>query len=283
MMIPTSGLGSTPLADPFTSPSTSSTSSADHRARVLRSSASSSSEPAMPSSSWMVSRCAVPFRRQTTARRLTATFGSRAARSWSSGRNALTSPGWLRERPSSAMSAEPRAAGLSSSSPLRRSWSFCRNRNCAMRGRPGRGCGVSRHARLLRSPHPTAKRSLRERTLVAGLRECVRLGSRIGERQQPVEVTRWRAYVPRGRPEEPAGSLLLQDVRRPAGDPRAGEHRRREGRRNLRDIQDECRVVLDVRLQRPLGMPPLELRQRGFLELARRSRSAVSRAHEQCA
>ena len=74
----------------------------------------------------------VPFFRQMTARRRTALFGSRAASSCSSGRNALMSPGCVRESPSSAISDEPRAAGLSSSSPRRSSSSFWRNRNCAI-------------------------------------------------------------------------------------------------------------------------------------------------------
>ncbi len=88
---------------------------------------------------------------------------------------------------------------------------------------------------------------------------------------------RW-TDVPRRRPEQPPGSLLLEDVRRPAGDARAREHRRRERRRDLGDVEHERRVVLDVRLQRPLGMAPLELRQRSLLELLGDSRSAVSRA-----
>ena len=49
--------------------------------------------------------------------------------SCSSGRRSLTSPGWSRESRSSESSAEPRTAGLSSSSPRRSSSFFVRNRN----------------------------------------------------------------------------------------------------------------------------------------------------------
>src|SRR4249919_1203340 len=99
---------------------------------VLRKSASVSSESAIPSRSWMVSRLAVPFFRQMTASRRTAALGSRAASSCNRGRNALTSPGWSRDSASSAIRAEPRAAGLSSSSPRRSSSRFWRKRNWAI-------------------------------------------------------------------------------------------------------------------------------------------------------
>ena len=75
------------------------------------------------------------------------------------------------------------------------------------------------------------------------------------------------ADVARGRPEEPPGPLLLEDVRRPAGDARAGEHRRRERRRNLGDVEHDRRVVLDVRREHALGMALLERLQRDLLEL----------------
>ena len=75
---------------------------------------------------------AEPFFRQTIASRRTARFGSFVASSCSIARMLFTSPGWSRERPSSAISAEPRAAGLSSWSPRRTSSSFWRNRNCAI-------------------------------------------------------------------------------------------------------------------------------------------------------
>src|SRR5881397_1654008 len=43
--------------------------------------------------------------------------------------------------------------------------------------------------------------------------------------------------IARGRAEQAAGLLLLEDVRRPAGNPRTREHRRREPRRELCDIK----------------------------------------------
>ena len=184
----------------------------------------------------------------------TATFGSRAARSWRSGRNEFTSPGCVRERPSSAMSAEPRAAGLSSSSPRRRSSSFCRKRNCAIaRYACARDAVVRSRAPPPRSPRPTASGAARARARRRPARgRPPRQPPRRASRR--LKRARRRADVPRRRPEQPAGSLLLEDVRRPAGHARAGEHRRRQRRRDLRDVEDERRVVLDVRLERPLGM-----------------------------
>ena len=60
---------------------------------VFRTSASVSSSAAMPSRITIVSRAGEPFLKHTIASRRTATFGSRAASSWSSGRNELMSPG----------------------------------------------------------------------------------------------------------------------------------------------------------------------------------------------
>jgi hypothetical protein len=57
--------------------------------------------------------------------------------------------------------------------------------------------------------------------------------------------------------EQTAGPLLLEDVGRPTGDARAGEHRRREPRRDLGDVEHDRRVVLDVRREHALGMPLL--------------------------
>ena len=95
-----------------------------------RTSRSASSSCAIPSRSWIVPRSGVPLRRQTIASRRTAEFGSRMASSLSSGRYGLTSPGWSEESVVSAISADPRAAALSSSSPRRSSSSFWRKRNC---------------------------------------------------------------------------------------------------------------------------------------------------------
>src|SRR5437660_240394 len=55
-----------------------------------------------------------------------------------------------------------------------------------------------------------------------------------------------RAGVARGGTDQDAEPLLLEDVRRPAGCARAGEHRGRELRRHLGDIEDDSRPVLDV-------------------------------------
>ena len=94
-----------------------------------------------------------------------------------------------------------------------------------------------------------------ELALVPRLREGVGLGRCLGEssgRRAAVQRARRRPDVARDRPEEAAGALLLEDVRRPAGDARAREHRGRERRRDLGDVEHDRRVVLDVRRQRPL-------------------------------
>ena len=70
-----------------------------------------------------------PLRRQTTASLRTAALPSEVARLWSSGRTLLTVLGWSRASSSSERRAEPRQAGLSSSSPRRSSSSFARQRN----------------------------------------------------------------------------------------------------------------------------------------------------------
>src|SRR5581483_11350179 len=86
------------------------------------------------------------------------------------------------------------------------------------------------------------------------------------ERLDLLERPRTWADVFRRRAEELPLALLLEDVRRPARDARAREHRRSDGRRHLGDVEDERRVVLDVRLERPVGLAPLELGERGLLE-----------------
>src|SRR5256886_11529703 len=75
--------------------------------------------------------------------------------------------------------------------------------------------------------------------------------------------------IARRRPEEPARSLLLEDVRRPARDARAREHGRDELWRDLRDVEDDGGVVLDVRREHPVGIPLLERLERDLLELLR--------------
>src|SRR5690349_15947245 len=47
-------------------------------------------------------------------------------------------------------------------------------------------------------------------------------------------------------PQDPAEPLLLEDVRAPAGHPRAGEHRREHLRRDLGEVEHDRRPELDV-------------------------------------
>src|SRR4051794_28661758 len=75
--------------------------------------------------------------------------------------------------------------------------------------------------------------------------------------------------IARRRPEEAPGSLLLEDVRGPAADARAREHRRRERRRNLRDVEHDRRVVLDVRREHTIRRPFLQRLQRDRFEVFR--------------
>ena len=70
---------------------------------------------------------------------------------------------------------------------------------------------------------------LRELALLALAGE--RVGRRRSVRQRRSQRRRASGAgpdVPRRRPDQPAGALLLEHVRRPAGDPRAAEHRRRQ-------------------------------------------------------
>src|SRR6266550_5200132 len=75
------------------------------------------------------------------------------------------------------------------------------------------------------------------------------------------------ADVARRRTEQAARLLLLENVRRPTRDPRAGEHRRREGRRDLGDVENNGGVVLDVRSENTVGRALLKRRERRALEL----------------
>src|SRR2546425_9875945 len=61
------------------------------------------------------------------------------------------------------------------------------------------------------------------------------------------EIALGRADVTRRRPEQTARFLLLKNVRGPAGDARAREHRERERRRDLGDVEHDRGVVLDDR------------------------------------
>ena len=94
-------------------------------------------------------------------------------------------------------------------------------------------------------------------------------GRRLGHRATSDDRPRRRADVARAGPDQTAGALLLEDVRRPAGDARAREHRRRERRRDLGDVEDDRGPVLDVRLEHAVGRLRAKRRQRGLLERQR--------------
>src|ERR1700730_1163582 len=83
------------------------------------------------------------------------------------------------------------------------------------------------------------------------------------------ETTFGRTDVARGRPEEAGRLLLLEDVRRPAGHARAGEPRRCERRRDLGDVEDDRRVVLDIGGENTIRRALLQRRERRALELLR--------------
>src|SRR5579862_3964980 len=68
-----------------------------------------------------------------------------------------------------------------------------------------------------------------------------------------VERPRRRPDVACRRPDQAAGALLLEDVRRPACHTSATEHRRRQIGRNLGDVEHDRGPVLDVRLERTVG------------------------------
>ena len=100
---------------------------------------------------------------------------------------------------SSDTSAEPRHAGLSSSSPRRSSSVFWRNRNWRDRAVGTRADAEVRVARRRsRAPRPTACRSWRA-PLVAGLGELVRRRRRLGERQADASERRAGPDVARRR------------------------------------------------------------------------------------
>src|SRR5689334_14141111 len=62
-----------------------------------------------------------------------------------------------------------------------------------------------------------------------------------------LQRARLKADVERHRLDEDSDPLLPEDVRRPADRPPAGEHSGRERRRNLGDVEDDGRPILDVR------------------------------------
>ena len=75
-----------------------------------------------------------------------------------------------------------------------------------------------------------------------------------------------RAGVDRGRADQPAGALLLQDVRRPAAGAGAGEHRGEHVGRHLGEVEDDRGPELDVRLEHAVGTALAQLGERGLLE-----------------
>src|SRR5699024_979549 len=78
-----------------------------------------------------------------------------------------------------------------------------------------------------------------------------------------------RSRVPRGGTYQPAGALLLQDVRAPPGGPGAGEHRGEHVRRHLGEVEHDRRPELHVRLQHPVRAALSQLRERRLLQLLR--------------
>ena len=74
--------------------------------------------------------------------------------------------------------------------------------------------------------------------------------------------------------DQPVVAGLLEDVGRPAGVAGQRERRREEVRREADALQHRRRVVLDVRLERPLGVPLGEDPQRDVLDLDRELRAS---------
>src|SRR5438874_2144692 len=106
----------------------------------------------------------------------------------------------------------------------------------------------SPHARMPRSAHVRAYSRILSST-AAGIAPsewliryvvCSRIGkrSRYDVSSTSVELAFCGPHVTRRGPEETACLLLLEDVRRPAGHAGAPEHRRRERRRDLCDVED---------------------------------------------
>src|SRR5512133_1925211 len=131
----------------------------------------------------------------------------------------------------------------------------------------GRSHHPSAHARMPRSFHTRAYSATRS-SAAAGMAPsewliryvvCSRIGNRSRYDVRSVEAALGRSDIAGRRTEEAARLLLLEDVRRPAGDAGAREHRRCERRRDLGDVEDERGVVLDVGPQRTLRVPTLEL------------------------
>ena len=82
-------------------------------------------------------------------------------------------------------------------------------------------------------------------------------------------VGRWPGRgsgVDRRGPDQPAGLLLLEDVRRPAAGAGTGEHRGEHVRGDLGEVEDDRGPELDVGLQHPVGPTGPQLGQRRLLE-----------------
>jgi hypothetical protein len=142
-----------------------------------RTSRSVSSSPAIPSRSWMVPRSGVPFWRQKIASLRTASLGSRAASSLSSGRNALTSHGWSVDRERRAAIA--RALVLEAAAQQLELLAEPELRDRAIRDAAHAIVGVPR--RRLELVVPLAPKC-GERALIAGGRERIRLFGSLRER-----------------------------------------------------------------------------------------------------
>ena len=193
-----------------------------------------------------------------------------------SGRTELTSAGWSRE--SSSIESERRAAAGRAVvlEPAPQQLLLLAQAELADRavGAP-RARGSRRPRRRASSSSAHAAAQLGELALVAALGERVRLDAGLGEAQVRTGVTSTsdavrvrRPDVPGRRPEEPARALLLEDVRRPAGDARAGEHRGRERRRDL--ARRRARPPSSTRRSSPArarDARSCSCRERGLLEL----------------
>src|SRR4029453_8687599 len=135
---------------------------------------------------------------------------------------------------------------------------------------PGRQRRVRGSRRCARPPpalRPIAAGAAPTRAPIRPARDRQRwLRPQPGSRDRLQRPRSW-ADVAGIRPEEPTGALLLEDVRRPACDTRAREHRRRERRRDLGDVEHDRGVVLDVRSQDALRVTLLQGLQRDLLEL----------------
>src|SRR5579864_6402186 len=74
------------------------------------------------------------------------------------------------------------------------------------------------------------------------------------------------ADIARGRPDQPAGPLLLQDVRCPACRTGAGEHGREHVRGHLGEVQYDRRPELHVGLEHTVRAPGAQLGEGGVLQ-----------------